>query len=52
MGGRGLVAEVLEAGEGMLVTGADGLRLVRSLGCTDVHVETTDGRSIPLTDGS
>ena len=47
------------ATDGMAVTspirtvlGADGLRLVRSLGCTDVHVETTDGRSIPLTDGS
>jgi len=47
------------ATDGMAVTspirtvlGADRLRLVRSLGCTDVHVETTDGRSIPLTDGS
>tara|TARA_B100000809_G_scaffold156643_1_gene153971 strand:+ start:408 stop:1559 length:1152 start_codon:yes stop_codon:yes gene_type:complete len=35
-----------------IVLGGQSLRLAHSLGCTDVHVETTDGRSVPLTDGS
>ena len=35
-----------------IVIGGQSLRLAHSLGCTDVHVETTDGRSVPLTDGS
>ena len=35
-----------------IVLGGRSLRLAHSLGCTDVHVETTDGRSVPLTDGS
>jgi len=35
-----------------IVAGGQSLRLAHSLGCTDVHVETTDGRSVPLTDGS
>ena len=35
-----------------IVLGGQSLRLAHSLGCTDVHVETTDGRYVPLTDGS
>ncbi len=35
-----------------IVLGGQSLRLAHSLGCTDVHIETTDGRYVPLTDGS
>lgn len=35
-----------------IVAGGESLRLAHSLGCTDVHVDTADGRVVPLTEGS